>query len=73
MPKAFAKASAVKLIPIISELNPNIGARTDQYANDINPLALDIIKPQSGVGGLTPKPKKDNERCEITAKSKLEP
>ena len=31
------------------------------FANDINPLALDIIKPQSGVGGLTPKPKNDNE------------
>ena len=48
-------------LPIISELNPNIGANTAQYAKDINPLAFEIIKPQSGVGGLTPKPKNDNE------------
>ena len=61
MPKALAKASAVKFIPIIRELRPNIGASTDQYANDIKPLALEIIKPQSGVGGLTPNPKKDKE------------
>ena len=60
IPNAFANASAVKFIPIINELNPTIGAITDQYANDINPLALEIIKPQSGVGGLTPKPKNDN-------------
>ena len=30
IPNAFAKASAVKLIPIINELNPTIGAITDQ-------------------------------------------
>ena len=54
-------ASAVKLIPIINELNPTIGAITAHHAKDINPLALDIINPQSGVGGLTPNPKKDNE------------
>ena len=46
---------------MINELNPNIGANTAQYAKDINPLAFEIIKPQSGVGGLTPNPKKDNE------------
>ena len=54
IPSAFANASAVKLIPMINELNPNIGANTAQYAKDINPLAFEIIKPQSGVGGLTP-------------------
>jgi hypothetical protein len=42
-------------------LVPTIGAITAHHAKDINPLALDIINPQSGVGGLTPNPKKDNE------------
>ena len=61
IPSALANASAVKLIPIIKLLNPTIGEITAHQANDIKPLALDIIKPQSGVGGLTPKPKKDKE------------
>ena len=56
MPKAFAKASAVKLIPIIKLLNPTIGEITDHHANDISPLALDNINHQSGVDELTPKP-----------------
>ena len=48
-------------MPIISELKATIGAITDQYAKDIKPLPSDIIKPQSGVGGLTPKPRNESE------------
>ena len=61
IPSALAKASAVRFIPIINVLNPTIGEITAHHAKDISPLALDIINPQSGVGGLTPKPKNDRE------------
>jgi ABC-type antimicrobial peptide transport system permease subunit len=51
------------LAPIfgLSSLIIGINLTADAFAKDINPLAFDIIKPQSGVGGLTPNPKKDNE------------
>ena len=46
---------------MINVLSPTIGAITAHHAKDINPLAFDIINPQSGVGGLTPNPKKDKD------------
>ena len=37
------------------------GPITPHGLKDIKPRASDIISPQSGVGGDTPKPKKDKE------------
>ena len=38
-----------------------MGASTAQGANDMKLRALEIIKPQSGVGGVTPNPRNDSE------------
>ena len=57
----MARASAVRLMAIINVLRAINGENVHQGAAAITPRLSEIINPQSGVGGATPKPRKESE------------